>query len=268
VAAPSPSGDRFVRVRAPGGAAYAVHRDDLLLLLDGPPWAGARETGERVAAAGAELLCPCEPTKVVCVGLNYLLHVAESASRSTVPDEPVLFLKPPSALLPPLGVIVLPEGAGRVDHEAEMAVVVGRRLRRATAAEARAAIFGVTAVNDVTARELQKKDVQWTRGKGFDTFCPCGPAVVRGVDPDALAVWAAVNGVRRQDGHTRDLIVKSAELVAFISRVMTLEPGDVVSTGTPAGVGPLAAGDVVEIGVEGVGTLFNPVAAESPRPGG
>ena len=263
MAASHPSGDRFVRVAAPGGGAYAAQRDDQLLLLDAPPWAGGRETGVHRPAAGAELLCPSQPTKVVCVGLNYVLHVAESASRNTVPDEPVLFLKPPSALLAPGGAIVLPAGVGRVDHEAEMGLVIGRRLRRAGVAEARAAIFGVTAVNDVTARELQKKDVQWTRGKGFDTFCPCGPAVVCGLDPDALAVWGAVNGQRRQDGHTRDLIVKSAELVAFISRVMTLEPGDVVSTGTPAGVGPLAPGDRVEIGVEGVGVLANPVVAEA-----
>ena len=263
MAASHPSGDRFVRVAAPGGGVYAAQRDDQLLLLDAPPWAGGRETGVHRPAAGAELLCPSQPTKVVCVGLNYVLHVAESASRNTVPDEPVLFLKPPSALLAPGGAIVLPAGVGRVDHEAEMGLVIGRRLRRAGVAEARAAIFGVTAVNDVTARELQKKDVQWTRGKGFDSFCPCGPAVVCGLDPDALAVWGAVNGQRRQDGHTRDLIVKSAELVAFISRVMTLEPGDVVSTGTPAGVGPLAPGDRVEIGVEGVGVLANPVVAEA-----
>jgi 2-keto-4-pentenoate hydratase/2-oxohepta-3-ene-1,7-dioic acid hydratase in catechol pathway len=255
---------RFARIARASGAAYAACRDGSYLVLDAPPWAGGRETGERVPGAEGALLCPSLPGKIVCVGLNYLQHVAESSSRSTVPDEPVLFLKPPSALLPTGGTIVVPAGVGRVDHETEMALVVGRRIRRASVEEARDAIFGVTALNDVSARELQKRDVQWTRAKGFDTFCPLGPVIACGLDPDDLALWAAVNGVRRQDGHTRDLIVKSAALVAFISRSMTLEPGDVVSTGTPAGVGPIVPGDLVEVGVEGVGALVNPVGAEPP----
>ncbi len=257
---------RYARVHVGSRVAYARIHDGLRLLLDAAPWLGGRETGERIAAAETALACPSTPSKIVCVGLNYLEHVAESASRSTVPDEPVLFLKPPSALLPSGGTILIPEGVGRVDHEVEMALVIGRRLARASAAEARAAIFGVTVLNDVSARALQKRDGQWTRAKGFDTFCPLGPVVACGLEPDDLALWAAVNGERRQDGRTRDLIVKSAELVAFASRVMTLEPGDVVSTGTPAGVGPIVPGDVVEVGVQGVGALVNPVAAAPPGP--
>jgi 2-keto-4-pentenoate hydratase/2-oxohepta-3-ene-1,7-dioic acid hydratase in catechol pathway len=216
-----------------------------------------------VPADGLQLLAPVTPTKIVCVGLNYALHVAESASRATAPDEPILFLKPLSALLDPGAAILLPP-VGRVDHEAEVALVIGKRLSQASEGEARQALFGVTALNDVTARELQKKDGQWTRAKGFDTFCPVGPRIVRGVDPDRLRVASRVNGEGRQSGTTEDFLFPSATLVAFISRVMTLEPGDIVSTGTPAGVGPLADGDRVEIEVESVGVLANPVRL---RPG-
>ena len=245
------------------GTAYVRREDDALVVLDGAPWTNPRETGERLAWQGACFLVPCLPTKIVCVGLNYALHVAESQTRSTAPEEPMLFFKPPSALIGAGEAIVLPAGAGRVDHEVEMALVVGTRLHRATVEEARHAIFGVTALNDVSARVYQKKDGQWGRAKGFDTFCPLGPGIARGVDPDQLALRARVNGVLRQDGHTRDLLVKSAELLSFVSGVMTLEPGDILSTGTPAGIGPLAPGDTVEIEVEGVGTLGNPVVAES-----
>jgi 2-keto-4-pentenoate hydratase/2-oxohepta-3-ene-1,7-dioic acid hydratase in catechol pathway len=251
-------------VALPRGAAYVRQEGDALVVLDGAPWTGARDTGERLAAKDAQLLVPCLPTKILCVGLNYAMHVAESTTgASAAPEEPMLFFKPPSALIAHGEAIVLPTGAGRVDHEVEMALVVGKRLRRASVEEARRGLFGVTALNDVSARVYQKKDGQWGRAKGFDTFCPLGPGIARGLDPDALGLRARVNGALRQEGHTRDLLVKSAELLSFISRVMTLEPGDVVSTGTPAGVGPLSPGDTVEIEVDGVGTLANPVVAES-----
>jgi 2-keto-4-pentenoate hydratase/2-oxohepta-3-ene-1,7-dioic acid hydratase in catechol pathway len=259
-----PSLSWFARVALGRGAAYARRDGDMLVVLDGAPWQDARETGERLPAAGARLLVPCTPTKIVCVGLNYAMHVAESTTgASTAPEEPMLFFKPPSALLAPGEPIVIPEGVGRVDHEVEMALVIGTRLTRGSLAEARRAIFGVTALNDVSARVLQKKDGQWGRAKGFDTFCPLGPGIARGLDPDALRLSARVNGAVRQEGTTRDLLVKSAELAAFVSRVMTLEPGDVISTGTPAGVGPLTPGDVVEIEVEDVGRLANPVRGAS-----
>jgi 2-keto-4-pentenoate hydratase/2-oxohepta-3-ene-1,7-dioic acid hydratase in catechol pathway len=253
----------FARIALPRGAAYARREGDTLVVLDGAPWSHPRETGERVASHDARLLVPCTPSKIICVGLNYAMHVAESTTgASKAPDEPMLFFKPPSALVAIGEAIVLPQGAGRVDHEVEMALVVGTRLRRASVEEARRAIFGVTALNDVSARVYQKKDGQWGRAKGFDTFCPLGPGIARGLDPDALGLCARVNGTVRQDGNTRDLLVKSAELLAFVSRAMTLEPGDVLSTGTPAGVGPLEPGDTVEIEVDGVGTLSNPVVAE------
>jgi 2-keto-4-pentenoate hydratase/2-oxohepta-3-ene-1,7-dioic acid hydratase in catechol pathway len=254
----------FARIALPRGAAFARRDGDTFVVLDGAPWTDPRETGERVAGRDARLLVPCTPSKIICVGLNYAMHVAESTTgASKAPEEPMLFFKPPSALVAQGEAIVLPAGAGRVDHEVEMALVVGTRLRRASVAEARRAIFGVTALNDVSARVYQKKDGQWGRAKGFDTFCPLGPAIARGLDPDALGLRARVNGALRQEGNTRDLLVKSAELLAFVSSAMTLEPGDVLSTGTPAGVGPLEPGDTVEIEVDGVGTLANPVVAES-----
>lgn len=254
----------FARIALPRGGVYARRDGDTLIVLDRAPWEDARETGERVPATTTRLLIPCVPTKIVCVGLNYAMHVAESTTGAMqAPEEPMLFFKPPSALVAQGEPIVIPDGVGRVDHEVEMAVVIGTRLTRGSLEEARRAIFGVTALNDVSARVLQKKDGQWGRAKGFDTFCPLGPGIARGLDADALHLSARVNGELRQEGTTRDLLVKSAELVSFVSRVMTLEPGDVISTGTPAGVGPLAPGDTVEIEVEGVGRLANPVRGAS-----
>jgi 2-keto-4-pentenoate hydratase/2-oxohepta-3-ene-1,7-dioic acid hydratase in catechol pathway len=245
----------------PARTAYAFLDDDRLTLLDAAPWDGGRATGRTLAAAGVTLLAPVVPGKIVCIGVNYADHAKESVSVSNVPDEPVLFMKPPSAVIGPGAAIALPPGVGRVDHEAEVGFVIGRRTYRADPAAARAAIAGVVAVNDVSARVLQKKDGQFTRAKGFDTFCPMGPTVALGLDPSDLAVRARVNGVLRQDGRSRDLACGPVDLVVYISNVMTLEPGDVISTGTPAGVGPLEPGDVVEIEVEGVGILSNPVIA-------
>jgi len=253
-----------VRLDVTGEARYAEVRGDRYALLDAAPWAGGRPTGKDVPRAGARLLPPCEPGKIVCIGVNYADHAKESASITAVPDEPVLFMKPPSALLPYGGTILLPPGVGRVDHEAEMALVIGRRTYRCGPDEARAAIAGVTAVNDVSARVLQKKDGQFTRAKGFDTFCPIGPAVALGLDPDDLSVVARVGGEVRQDGRTKDLVAGAIALVVYISNVMTLEPGDVISTGTPAGVAPLLAGDRVSIEIEGVGALVNDVRERPP----
>jgi 2-keto-4-pentenoate hydratase/2-oxohepta-3-ene-1,7-dioic acid hydratase in catechol pathway len=243
-----------------GRACYAEAQSDRYVLLDAAPWQGGRPTGESVPARGARLLPPCEPTKIVCIGVNYADHAKESVSMVAVPDEPILFMKPPSALLAYGATILLPPGVGRVDHEAEMALVIGRTVFRADAAAARAAIAGVTAVNDVSARVLQKKDGQFTRAKGFDTFCPIGPAIALGLDPDDLGVVARVNGEVRQNGRSRDLIAGAVALVTYISNVMTLLPGDVISTGTPAGVGPIVPGDRVAIEIEGVGALINDVA--------
>lgn len=250
----------FARIdRGEGRAAFARLDGDRLRLLAGAPWERAPETGEDVPLAGARLLAPVTPTKIVCVGRNYRAHAAELGND--VPAEPLLFFKPPSSIVAADEGIELPEESCRVDHEAELGVIIGARCRRVSEERALDFVFGYTCVDDVTARDLQKKDGQWTRAKGFDTFCPTGPLLVTGIDPNALAVRCRVNGEIRQDGNTRDMIFSLARLIAYISGVMTLEPGDLIATGTPHGVGPLVAGDVVEVEVEGVGTLRNPVRA-------
>lgn len=206
------------------------------------------------------LLAPVIPSKIVCIGRNYREHAKEL--NHAIPTEPLLFLKPPSALLPPGGTILRPVSLSqRVDHEGELGVVIGRRchgLREG--ADVREFILGYTCVNDVTARDLQNKDGQWSRAKGFDTFCPVGPIVVSYLDPwHGIRVQTRVNGELRQNGVTSDFLFSLDVIVQYISQVMTLEPGDLIATGTPAGVGPLKAGDTVEVSVEGVGSLRNPV---------
>jgi 2-keto-4-pentenoate hydratase/2-oxohepta-3-ene-1,7-dioic acid hydratase in catechol pathway len=202
------------------------------------------------------------PSKIVCVGRNYADHAKEMGNE--VPKAPLLFLKPPSALIGPGDAIVLPAASSQVEFEGEIGVVVAHRLHRVSAEEAERCIGGFVCLNDVTARDLQKSDGQWTRAKGFDTFCPVGPAVIGGLDWRKLEVVTRVNGQERQRGRTSDMVFSIPVLLAYISGVMTLEPGDLVATGTPAGVGPLAHGDVVEVEVSGVGVLGNPVTGRSP----
>lgn len=251
---------RYLRVEYQERAVYCAWLDEHTLeCLSAAPWCGGIPTGERIARQDTRLLVPVQPSKIVCVGRNYAAHAKELGHA--VPDEPLLFLKPPSSLLAHGELIVLPPESARVEHEAEIGVVIGRRLRHAAAHEALAAVFGVTCVNDVTARDLQRKDVQFTRAKGFDSFCPVGPWIDTQADVRELEVLARVNGELRQHGHARDMIFPVAELVAYISGVMTLEPGDLIATGTPSGVGPLSPHDVVEVEVGGVGTLINVVAA-------
>jgi 2-keto-4-pentenoate hydratase/2-oxohepta-3-ene-1,7-dioic acid hydratase in catechol pathway len=208
--------------------------------------------------ADATLLPPCVPTKIVCIGRNYAEHAKELGNEA--PSEPVIFLKPPSALLAPFGTIVRPAISQRVDHEGELAIVIGRRAKDVKAAQWRDYVRGFACANDVTARDLQKKDVQFTRGKSFDTFAPIGPCIETELDVAALALRTRVNGQIRQDGNTRDMIFPCDFLLEFITSVMTLEPGDVIFTGTPSGVGPLNAGDRVEVEIEGIGVLCNAVA--------
>jgi 2-keto-4-pentenoate hydratase/2-oxohepta-3-ene-1,7-dioic acid hydratase in catechol pathway len=201
------------------------------------------------------------PGKIVCVGRNYREHAKELGND--VPTAPLLFLKPPSAVLAPGAPIVMPSVSQRVDFEGEVGIVIGATLRQATPGQCAAGIRGVVALNDVTARDLQKSDGQWTRGKGFDTFCPIGPEFA-GVPPlDAITVVTRVNGEEKQRGNTGDLVFAIPDLLSYISHVMTLEPGDVVATGTPAGVGPLSAGDVVEVELVGYSTVRNPVEAQA-----
>ena len=197
------------------------------------------------------------PSKIVCVGRNYREHARELGND--VPTEPLLFLKPPSSIIADGTAIVLPPQSSRVEHEGEIGIVIGRQLRHATESDAATAVRGVVALNDVTARDLQRSDSQWTRAKGFDTFCPIGPEVPAPNDLATLTVLTRVNGVERQRGVAADMVFAVSALLAYISSVMTLEPGDVVATGTPAGVGPLADGDVVEVEVVGLSLVRNPV---------
>jgi 2-keto-4-pentenoate hydratase/2-oxohepta-3-ene-1,7-dioic acid hydratase in catechol pathway len=210
--------------------------------------------GEVLALQDVELLAPCQPSKIVCVGLNYVKHAQEL--KMPLPEEPVLFLKPPSSILDPEGHIVYPACSSQVDYEGELAVVIGKRCKNVPAEEAESHILGYTCFNDVTARDLQRKDGQWTRAKSFDTFAPFGPWIAR-IDPSDVDIETRVNGRVVQKSNTSDLIFDVPRLLQFISGVMTLEPGDVIATGTPPGVGPLQKGDAVEVEIEGIGTLRN-----------
>jgi 2-keto-4-pentenoate hydratase/2-oxohepta-3-ene-1,7-dioic acid hydratase in catechol pathway len=250
---------RIYRIEHRGEPRHVLAEKNEWRLVNGDIF-GAHEPGERIESTSQRLLAPVLPSKIVAIGLNYKDHAAEQ--NKPLPAEPMIFMKPSTAIVGPEDAILLPVGAGRIDHEAEVGVVIGRRARHLSESDARHYVLGLTCVNDVTARELQKKDVQYTRAKGFDTFAPVGPCIAVGLDyhtAEGIAVEGWVNGVRRQCSTTRDLIFSIDTLVAFISRVMTLLPGDIISTGTPAGIGPLAAGDSVTVKVGGVGELTNPV---------
>ncbi len=262
----------FVRVRIPGArrlehyakvSPTAAGRE--LTLLAHAPWTGIVETGVHVPFDEQALLAPVEPSKIVCVGRNYRAHVREM--NNELPTEPLLFFKPPSAIIAPGEAIELPSVSQRVDHEAELGVVIGRRCRRVSSADALDYLFGYTCVNDVTARDLQKKDGQWARAKGFDTFCPVGPSIVTSLELRSTKVTCWVNSEQRQQGSVSDMIFPVAELISYISHIMTLEPGDLIATGTPEGVSPLTHSDVVEVNIEGIGTLKNRVIAKSSHAG-
>jgi 2-keto-4-pentenoate hydratase/2-oxohepta-3-ene-1,7-dioic acid hydratase in catechol pathway len=212
--------------------------------------------GEELALEDVQLLPPCQPTKIVCVGLNYAEHAQEL--KMEIPEEPVIFLKPPSATSGPGGQIVYPASSQQVDYEGELGVVIGKRCKDVSEKDAEKYILGYTCFNDVTARDLQRKDGQWTRAKSFDTFASFGPWIAT-IDPAHVDIQTRVNGKTVQKSNTFDLIFEVPELVEFISGVMTLEPGDVIATGTPPGVGPLQKGDVVEVEIEGIGVLKNSV---------
>ena len=222
-----------------------------------------RRDEAKIPLESAQLLPPATPNKIICVGRNYAAHAKEHGAE--VPEVPLIFLKPPTSLIGHQQEIVLPPQSQQVEHEAELAVVISRPGRWITPDEAHAYIFGYTIANDVTARDLQRSDGQWTRAKGFDTFCPIGPWIETEFDPADAVVTCHINGEMRQMASTRDMIFTVRQLIAFISSVMTLEQGDLILTGTPAGVSPLNSGDTVEVSIEGLGTLSNSVIAESPR---
>jgi 2-keto-4-pentenoate hydratase/2-oxohepta-3-ene-1,7-dioic acid hydratase in catechol pathway len=249
---------RYLRVAQQDGAMYGRLDGDLIRLIEGDLFGAYRVTERTVPLASARLLTPCVPTKIVAIGVNYKDHAAEF--KKDLPEEPLMFLKPPSALLAPEEAIVYPEGVTRrMDYEGELAVVIRKRTRHATLEQAAAAILGYTCCNDVTARDLQKKDGQWSRAKGFDTFCPLGPVIATDLDPAQLRIVTRLNGEVKQDAPVSAMIFDVPTLISRVSAVMTLMPGDVITTGTPSGVGPMKPGDVVEVSIQGIGTLRNRV---------
>lgn len=257
--------ERFVRFKANGWTQYGWLRGDIVSAIEGDIFSGFKPGGEGYKLADVQLLAPCQPSKIVALGLNYRDHAEELGFP--IPAEPLIFLKPGTAVIGPGSPIIYPRMSRRVDYEAELGVVIGKKARYVSPGEAFNYIFGYTCVNDVTARDLQKKDVQFTRSKSFDTFAPVGPCIVRGIDPSHLKVESYLNGELRQSSHTGNLIYGVAELLSFISQVMTLLPGDIIATGTPSGIGPMSPGDIIEIVVEGIDTLRNTVEAEKSQNG-
>ena len=241
-------------------AQYGWLHDDNFGTVEGSPFGEFRRLEATISLDSVRLLPPVTPGKIICVGRNYAEHAKEH--NAEVPLVPLLFLKPPSSVIGPLQTILLPPQSQQVEHEAELAVVIGKRGRWIQPADVSSYILGYTIGNDVTARDLQRKDGQWTRSKGFDTFCPLGPWIETEIDPFDIMITCHVNGEMRQMASTRDMVFRIGQLIAFASSIMTLEPGDVLLTGTPAGVSPLRSGDVVEVSIEGLGTLRNPVAVE------
>jgi len=237
---------------------YGLIEGESVVGISGLPWGSWSRGSHSTRLADVQLAAPVEPSKIVCIGRNYAAHAAELGNE--VPKEPLMFLKPPSSIIGPEEAIVLPKYSQRVEHEGELALVIGHRCSHlGDADDALSFVLGYTCLNDVTARDLQKNDVQFTRAKGFDTFCAVGPHIETALDPSNVLVETHVNGARRQSGLTSLMTYPAAFLVRWISRMMTLVPGDVIATGTPAGVGPLVAGDTVEVSVAGIGVLRNPV---------
>jgi 2-keto-4-pentenoate hydratase/2-oxohepta-3-ene-1,7-dioic acid hydratase in catechol pathway len=249
---------RLVRFRAGDRIATGVVEGEIVRPLRGTFFEEPLPTGEEIPLDSVRLLAPVLPSKLVCVARNYAEHAKEMGNP--VPEHPVLFFKPATSVIGPGDPIPLPPGAGRVDHEAELAAVIGRLCRRVDEDEAMSAVLGFTCANDITSRDWQKSDVQWARAKGSDGFGPLGPWIETELDPADLLITSTVNGELRQKARTSEMTLSPAQLISHISQTITLLPGDVVLTGTPPGVGPLEAGDTVEIQIEGIGVLDNPVA--------
>jgi 2-keto-4-pentenoate hydratase/2-oxohepta-3-ene-1,7-dioic acid hydratase in catechol pathway len=255
---------RFIRYQSGSDSPrYGWVYEDRVGPIEGVPFGEFRRLEAEIPLSSVRLLAPVQPGKIVCVGRNYAEHAREQ--NVEVPEIPLLFLKPPSTVIGPDDAIVLPPQSRQVEHEGELGVVIGRRGRWIPAEHALDYVLGFTIANDVTARDLQRRDGQWTRGKGFDTFCPLGPWIETELDPADVMVQTRVNGEMRQMASTREMMFPVQQLLAFITSVMTLEPGDLILTGTPAGIGPLNAGDAVEVTVEGVGSLRNTVVAAPNR---
>lgn len=250
---------RLARIAHPSGVAFASVEEDEVLEIAEHPFGNPSFTGKRWPLADVRLLAPILPTKIIAVGRNYAAHAEELGNE--VPATPMIFLKPSTTVIGPNAAIKLPASSSRVDFEGELAVVIGQPVKNVPAARAASVVLGYTVANDVTARDQQRADGQWTRAKGHDTFCPLGPWIETAIDPGDLAIRTEVNGEVKQDSRTSKLFHGIPEIIAFVSEVMTLLPGDVILTGTPEGVGPLTGGDQVSVSVEGIGTLTNQVQA-------
>ncbi|MDD5347893.1 MAG: fumarylacetoacetate hydrolase family protein [Candidatus Omnitrophica bacterium] len=248
---------RIVRFSYKKRVYFGIQEKEKLRLLKSPPFEKIKPGRNLVPLSAVKILTPTEPSKIVLVGLNYRDHALEL--KMLVPQEPVIFLKPPTASLAHNGSIIYPAGVGQLDYEAELAIVIRKTAGNIVPARVKDYILGYTCLNDVTARDLQKKDIQWTRAKSFDTFCPFGPWVETDLEPNKARIVSRLNGVVKQDSNTSNFIFPVESLVSFVSSVMTLFPGDVISTGTPPGVGPMQPGDTVEVEIEGIGILKNPV---------
>jgi 2-keto-4-pentenoate hydratase/2-oxohepta-3-ene-1,7-dioic acid hydratase in catechol pathway len=248
---------RYVRYRRAGQERFGQLDDQQIRPLSAAPWLGGIPEGAPVALADVQLLAPAQPTKIVCVGRNYVAHAKEMGNEP--PKEPLIFLKPSTAVIGPGDEIRCPPQSKEVHYEAELAVVIGRTLTRVSPVEAKLGVLGWTCLNDVTARDIQREEKQFTRAKGFDTFCPIGPWIETHLDPQELSVVCRLNGVEKQRGYVKDMAFDPFEVLSYISHVMTLLPGDVIATGTPEGVGAVQPGDWVEVEISGIGVLKNPV---------
>jgi 2-keto-4-pentenoate hydratase/2-oxohepta-3-ene-1,7-dioic acid hydratase in catechol pathway len=259
---------RLLRYRtksdSPAQWGWISDEDEKVGLVEGSPFTEFKRKDARLPIDSVEVLPPVSPSKIICVGRNYAAHAAEHDAE--VPELPLIFLKPPTTIIGPGATVYLPPQSEKVEHEGELAIVIGQTCRWVEPSAAMDVLLGFTIANDVTARDLQFRDGQWTRGKGFDTFCPIGPWIETEFDPADALITLTVNGQLRQMASTRDMIFPVRQIVAFASSVMTLQPGDLILTGTPAGVGPLTDGDEVSVEVEGIGILTNPVQNDPNAP--
>ena len=251
---------KFVRFKQGEVVSYGVLEDNDIKIIEGELFSVYTVTNRKVSIDSVELLAPCQPSKAVCIGLNYHDHASEM--KLELPKNPLIFLKPSSSLTHPGGTIEYPSISNNLHYEAEMAIVIGKTARKVPPEKANDYIFGYTCANDVTARDIQMADGQWTRGKSFDTFLPLGPCIVTDIDPHNMDIKLYLNDEIKQSSNTCQLIFKVPEIIAYVSQVMTLYPGDVIITGTPSGVGPMNVGDTVAVELSGVGKLVNKVIGE------
>ncbi len=251
---------KYVRFQQGETISYGLLEGNTIKVIEGDLFSVHTITDHKLSIDSVQLLAPCQPSKAVCIGLNYHDHATEM--KLELPKNPLIFMKPSSCLTNPSGIIEYPSISSNLHYEAEMAIVIGKTARKIPAEKANDYVFGYTCANDVTARDIQMADGQWTRGKSFDTFLPLGPCIVTDVDPHNLDIKLYLNNELKQSSNTCQLIFKVPELIAFVSQVMTLNPGDVIITGTPSGVGPMNVGDTVTVELSGIGKLVNTIVAE------